>query len=316
MLNDPKLLSLFELLINQKIATITPVFAPDQDQGARYPVVESHLGAEANYVNQLLNDLYRLGYIERQFHERVFFCPGCNSPDLKYTIFCPKCNSPHLIRIRLLKHKPCNWSGPAEDFYHKDRRICPKCQGELYLLGGDYEDLGNRYRCEECGEITKLPVERWHCRSCNYLYDKEGVKEVVLYNYTLNPKQVTKFQEEKIPRARVCELLKKEGYEVAESVHLTGRSGAEHYLDILATKQTGNSEYRVVVGFLSGEQAVDSEEVIKLYAKAYDIQADETILVASPRLSEEAERFAQQYQMKVYTPETLSKLLVNSGKEG
>lgn len=314
MLNDPKLLSLFELLINKEIATLEPVFAPHQEQGVRYPVVESHLGAEANYVNQLLNDLYRLGYIDRQFHERIFFCPGCNSPDLKLTIFCPKCNSPHLLRIRLLKHKPCNWSGAAEEFYHKNRRICPKCQGELYLLGGDYDDLGNRYRCEGCGEITKLPIERWRCRSCDHRYEKDEVREVVLYNYTINPKQVARFQQEKIPRARVRELLKKEGYEVAESVCRAGRSGAEHHIDILATKRTGTSEHRVVVGFISGEQAVDSEEVIKLYAKAYDIQAQETIAVASPRLSEEAERFAQHYQMKVYTPETLSSLPL-SGKQ-
>lgn len=308
MLNDPRLLRLFELLVNKNLTSLEPVFAPRQEHWVTYPLLESHLGVDAEYACRLLEDLHRIGYLLRHYSERVFFCPACNSQDLKLTLFCPKCNSLLLTRTRLLKHRACNWTAPADEFLRNDRKICPKCRNELLLLGSDYDDLGNRYRCQDCGEITRAPVERWNCRACGHTYDKWDVRELVLYKYTLNPAQVARLRSEKIPRAKVRELLTREGYEVQESVKMTGRSGAQHQLDILAIKRSGPLEHRVVVGFAAAEEAVDAEEVIKLYAKAYDVSAQDIILIVSPRLSDDAEQFAQHYHIRVYSADKIDQL--------
>ncbi|MEO0085188.1 MAG: restriction endonuclease [candidate division WOR-3 bacterium] len=301
------MLKLLELLVERKVSALEPAFAPRRDTWVSYPFAEAELGADSAYVAQLLEDLHRLGYLDRQFSERVIFCPACNSQDLKLVSSCPKCGSQHLARLNVLRHKSCGYLAPEADFQRGEDRVCPKCRMDLVLVGSDYERLAGRHRCASCGDLIEAPNERWHCRSCRRTYDKTDVREVVMYSYLLNKAQLAKLRAERIPKARVRESLTREGYEVQEAVRQTGRSGAEHEIDMLAVKRTGPIEHRIVVGFASGEEAVDSEEVIKLYAKAYDVNAQDTILVASPRLSSDASQFAAHYHIRVYNADELER---------
>ncbi|OYD14693.1 hypothetical protein CH330_07890 [candidate division WOR-3 bacterium JGI_Cruoil_03_51_56] len=311
-LNDPKVARLFEFLIDhQKTPALEPVFAPRRDGWVSYPSIEEQLGVESDYVVRLLEDLRRLGYLHKQFHDKVLFCPACNSQDLQLVILCPKCHSAHLLRKRFLKHNNCGYVGPEENFGRGETRICPKCRDELVLLGSDYQNMGIRYGCGDCGEVVENPEEKWLCRSCGRFFGKLDVRELVLYRYEVNPAQLAKLKVERIPKARVHEFLTREGYEIQESALATGRSGAEHQIDLLATKRSGPLEHRIVVGFASAEKEVDSEEVIKLYAKAYDVDAQDTILVVSPRLSKDAQNFARHYHIKVFDAEQLNHPNVN-----
>lgn len=314
MLTDPKVLRLLELLVERKVSALEPTFAPRRDTWVSYPFAEAELGADPAYAAQLLEDLHRLGYLDRQFAERVIFCPACNSQDLKLVASCPKCGSQHLARLTVLRHKHCGHLAPEADFRHGEERVCPKCRVELALVGADYERLDGRHRCASCGELVEAPNERWHCRACRRTYDKTDVRELVMYSYLLNKAQLAKLRVERIPKARVRELLTREGFEVQESVRQAGRSGAEHEIDMLAVKRTGPLEHRIVIGFASGEDAVDPEEVIKLYAKAYDVGAQDTILVASPRLSPDASQFAAHYHIRVYNADELDRAVSPAGR--
>ncbi|MFO7676206.1 MAG: restriction endonuclease [bacterium] len=307
MLNDPRVVRLFELLTEAGNATLEPIFAPRSDGWASYPAVEGRLGIDAGYAARMLEDLHRLGYLRREFHDCVQFCPVCNSEELKLISRCPKCGSRHLVRNRMLEHKACGMRAPEEDFDRSGTRACPKCRVDLVLVGTDYDDLGMRRRCVDCSELVDQPVEEWQCRACRRTFGKAMLREEVLYRYTVNQSQLARMRVERIPKARVREYLVREGYEVQEAVRATGRSGAEHELDLLATKRSGPLEHRIVVGFASAEEAVDSEEVIKLYAKAYDVSAQDIIMVASPRLSDDARSFAGHYHMKVFDAEQLSR---------
>ncbi len=311
---DSNLLKLFELLTEKPDRSLEPVFAPHTPEGISYPLVESHLKIDAQVAIQLLEDLSRLGYLERRFAERIFLCPRCNADRLKLVFFCPKCHSPEIIRTRVLKHRTCGYSGPADDFLRYNRRVCPKCRDELLLLGSDYEDLGYRYRCPHCRELIRSPVERWHCGGCSQLYEKNGVRELVLYKYCVDLEQMKKIQEEMIPRSRVKNLLTQEGYEVQEAITVSGRSGARHLIDILAVKRSGPLEHQVVIGFAAGATEIPAEEVIKLYAKAYDVGAQDIILIAGSRLSPEAQQFAQHYHIRVYPPDQLDQLIAAAEK--
>jgi hypothetical protein len=139
-------------------------------------------------------------------------------------------------------------------------------------------------------------------------YQKGDVRELVLYCYMLDQVQIAKLRVERIPKARVREFLTHEGYDIQEAVQTTGRSGAEHRIDLMATKHSGPLEHRIVVGFANAAEAVDSEEVIKLYAKAYDVSAQDIIMIASPRLSEDALQFASHYHIKVYNADDLDRM--------
>ncbi|MEO0078435.1 MAG: restriction endonuclease [candidate division WOR-3 bacterium] len=307
MLSDPKVIRLFELLERNRTG-LEPVFAPRRDSWVSYPLIERELGADPDYSVQLLDDLTRLGYLSRQFWDKVFFCPACNSQDLKLTTICPKCQSAHIARQRVLEHRNCGYVGGEEDFLKNGVRVCPKCRVELVLIGNDYSSPGLRYHCLECDTVVEQPEERWTCRACQRNYAKGDVRELLLYAYAPNHAQLARLRVERIPKARVQEFLAREGYEVRDSVQTVGRSGAEHKIDLIATKRNGPLEHRIVVGFASAEEAVDSEEVIKLYAKAYDVNAQDIILVASPKLSEDAQQFASHYHIKVFNADELDRM--------
>ena len=308
MLNDPKVARLFELLIDKNIPGIEPVFAPRRGSWVSYPAVESELGTDADYSTLLLEDLARMGYLSKQFYDKVLFCPACNSQDLKLNTVCPKCQSAHLERQHVLEHKTCGYVGPETEFARNGGRACPKCRVELVLVGSDYVDRGLRYRCHACETVSETPDENWTCRSCGRVHPKGEVRELMMYSYVLDQAQMSRLRVERIPKARVREFLTREGYEIQESVQTTGRSGAEHRIDLLATKRSGPLEHRVVVGFSTAERAVDSEEVIKLYAKGYDVAAQDIIMVASPSLSDDARQFASHYHIRVYNAEELDRL--------
>jgi len=106
----------------------------------------------------------------------------------------------------------------------------------------------------------------------------------------------------------VREFLVREGYDVQESALVTGRSGAEQKIDILATKHNGPLEHRIVVGFANADVEVDADEVIKHFHRAYDVNAHDVILVVSPRLSEEAQKTASHYHVRVYNAEDLDRM--------
>ena len=63
-------------------------------------------------------------------------------------------------------------------------------------------------------------------------------------------------------------------------------------------KKTDSSERKIVVGLSGAKDEVPPEEVLKLFAKATDIGADETIMVAIPKASKETKFFADHYGIK------------------
>ncbi len=310
MLNDPKVIKLFELLLEKNPGVAEPVFAPRRDGWLSYPLVESALGVDAEYAIQLLEDLRRLGYLERRFRDKLYLCPACNSQDLKLVGVCPRCSSRHVVRESFVEHMNCGHTAPAVEFYRSGVRTCPKCRVELVLVGSDYLLHTGRYRCEYCGDSFDRPLEQWFCRVCQRSCGQWEVRELVMYDYLLNEQELARLRSERIPKAKVKDFFLREGYEVKEGVQVTGRSGAEHRIDLLASKRVGPSQHRVVVGFACAQQAVDSEEVIKLYAKAYDVNAQDIIMVVAPKLSEDAEQFAQHYHIRVYGHDQLDRLAV------
>jgi ssDNA-binding Zn-finger/Zn-ribbon topoisomerase 1 len=293
------------MLLDKKAPGLDPVFEPKRNTWVSYPEVESALHTDSEYAVQLLEDLTRLGYLARHFQDKVTFCPACNSQDITLYSSCPKCGSRHIIRQTMLKHLNCGFIGAEEDYNRGEGRVCPKCRLDLVLIGSDYQSLGQRYRCLDCGTISEQPVERWHCRTCGRDYARPDIREVMMYAYVLDPSQVGKLKGERIPKARVREFLTREGYAVEESVSIAGKSGSSHQVDMIGTKRTGPLEHRIIVSFANAETEVASEEVIKLYAVAYDVDANETILIASPRLSDDARQFAKHYNIRVYNADEL-----------
>lgn len=300
MINDPKILKLFAALLNGENRELIPVFSPKLEKGIDYPFAREVLEKSPAFTIQLLDDLTRNGYLKKKFYNKILVCPICRSTDLHYLTFCPKCGSEFILKSQVLEHFSCGLIAPVEEFMNETSYFCPKCHRELKMIGSDYNNPGFYYKCQECGELVINPVEKWRCAPCQTTFRKEEVKELALYSYEINRTSLEQIHKERIPKDRIQEILLRDGYEVQSSVKVMGRSGAEHEIDLLATKKSGPFEHRIVVGFAQAENEVDSEEVIKLYAKAYDVNAQDIILIAIPRLSNDAIHFTKHYRIKVF----------------
>jgi predicted RNA-binding Zn-ribbon protein involved in translation (DUF1610 family) len=308
MFSDSRLTKLFDLLVRGEEKGINPIFAPKSESFCRYPRAESILGMPTRQTNQLLEDLARGGQLKKQFYDKIIFCPACNSRDLRFVTICPKCGSGHIMSAKVLEHIPCGTLAAESEFRSGATYICPKCRRELRLLDSDYRMPGVHFKCHACGALTREPIERWRCGNCREELEREEIRELGMYSYQLAEVPAERSRTGGVPRGQIEDFLIHEGYEVQTDVKVAGRSGAVHEIDLLATKTSGTFEHRVVVGFATSDTEIDSEEVIKLYAKAYDVNAQDIVLVAVPRLSEDAVQFANHYRIKVLSTADLDRI--------
>lgn len=308
MFSDPRLAKLYELLLKGEESALVPVFTPKAESFCRYPLAESTLGLPTRNTNQLLDDLARGRHLKRFFYDKVIFCPVCNSRDLRFITACPKCDSGHILPAKVFEHIACGTLAAEADFRSGPTYICPKCRRELLLLDNDYRMPGVYFQCHACGELTRQPAERWRCNGCREELAYDEIRQVCLYSYQLNEVQADQIRGSALPRNQIEDFLSREGYELQRDVKVTGRSGAVHEIDLLAVKNSGTFEHRIVVGFATSDSEIDSEEVIKLYAKAYDVNASDIVLIALPRLSEDAVQFASHYRIKVLAGSDLERI--------
>lgn len=97
----------------------------------------------------------------------------------------------------------------------------------------------------------------------------------------------------------LIEHLKKHGYDVKEGAVVKGKSGADHDIDILATRDDGIITHHIAIGILQSEGPVDLNAVFSFDDKAYDIGILDKIIIAVPGLTPEAKQFAQRQKIKV-----------------
>lgn len=90
------------------------------------------------------------------------------------------------------------------------------------------------------------------------------------------------------------------GYKVEENASITGRSGAKHQIDILASRDDGIMLCRVIIGIEASDKPVGIDKVFDFDDKAYDSGIRDKILIVVPDLTEEASRFAQRQGIKVF----------------
>jgi general secretion pathway protein E len=100
-------------------------------------------------------------------------------------------------------------------------------------------------------------------------------------------------------REDLAKSLARRGYKVEEEAKVKGRSGVEYTFDILANSENDQVEHRLAIDFLDGKKEVSLEQLMLFDTKAYEAGVDEKVIVASVRLSPEAQQFAQHQQIKI-----------------
>jgi ssDNA-binding Zn-finger/Zn-ribbon topoisomerase 1 len=295
-----------------KVVLIKPELDSGGEPGFSYPVVEKLLGVGGEEAVAILESLVDKGALVREFFDRILRCPHCHAVNLRPSNCCPKCGSRNLARGRVLEHISCRFVGLEDDFVSKDRYICPKCGAELRISGGDYQSLGLMNKCQDCYEIFARPEIQWRCLKCGALTPQYSINEVNVYSYRFNEASREWLEFEVKPKTQLIEFLKNLGYEVVEDAVVQGRSGAEHKIDILATKDDGVVVHNVAIGIKLAGKKIGLDEVCDFDDKAYDSGIHDKVLVVQSGLRPEAEKFADQQRIKVLKARELEAVLNES----
>ena len=295
-----------------KIVLIEPELDFSSAPGFSYPVVERLLGVGGEEAVAILESLVDKGALVREFFDRILRCPHCHSVNLRPSNCCPKCGSRNLARGRVLEHISCRFVGLEDDFVSGDSYICPKCGSELRISGGDYQSLGLMNKCQDCYEIFAQPEIQWRCLKCGALTPQDSINEVNVYSYRFNEARREGLEFEVKPKSQLIEFLRNLGYEVAEDAVVKGRSGAEHKIDILATKDDGIVVHDIAIGIKVAGGDIGLGEVCDFDDKAYDSGIHDKVLVVQPGLRPEAEKFASQQRIKVLKVKGLEVVLAES----
>jgi len=299
-----------------RIVNIKPQYDFTSDLGYIYPAVEQTLKVKGKEAVAIMESLAAKDVVNKSFFDRLIRCRRCQSPHLRPSAHCPKCSSGHIVRGRILEHFACKYIGVEDEFTTKGKYVCPKCKMELRTIGADYRSQGVLYKCRDCSEIFSVPFLKWRCLKCSSLANEDEVDEIVIYAYSFNESRRNWLEFELQPKVRFVEFLKQRGYKVTENARVQGRSGAEHYVDILATRDDGVVTHTLAIGIEIARDRIGLDRVLDFDVKAYDSGIHDKVLLIIPELGEEARKFANYQRIKVLEPKDLEIVLVGSPQPG
>ena len=299
-------------MLASRVADIKPQLDVTTELGFVYSIVEQTAGVKSKEAVAIVESLTNKGILRRSFYDRLLRCPRCQSINLRPSTHCPKCGSGDIARGRILEHLACQYVGVEEEFTAKGKYICPRCKLELRTVGADYLSRGVLRKCRDCGEIFSAPLVKWRCLKCSSLCTEDEIIEVNVYAYTLDEGKRNWLEFEIQPKVRFLEFLRHHGYRVTENARVKGRSGAEHSVDILATRDDGVVMHNVAIGVEIAREQIGLDRIMDFDVKVFDSGFHDKVLIIIPQLGEEAQKFASYHGIKVLEPKDLDMLLSGS----
>ena len=109
-------------------------------------------------------------------------------------------------------------------------------------------------------------------------------------------------------KAKLLEHLKNSGYRFEEKAKIMGRSGVEHIFDILAVNNDGVINHTLAINILIAQDEISFNAVSSFDTRAYDVGIHDKLLLACPKLSQEAKQFAQYQRINAIEVNDPSKL--------
>jgi len=183
-------------------------------------------------------------------------------------------------------------------------------------MGVDYQSRGVLRKCHDCGEVFNVPLIKWRCLKCSSLVNEDQVNEVSVYSYRLDEAKRNWLEFELRPKVQFLEFLRRHGYKVTENARVKGRSGAEHSIDILATRDDGVVAHSVAIGIEISRDKIGLDRILDFDVKAYDSGIHDKVLIIIPELGEEAQKFASYHGIKVLEPRDLEIVLTGAPRPG
>jgi hypothetical protein len=299
-------------MLAARVADIKPQLDFTTELGFLYPLVEQTARVKGKEAVAIVESLTDRGILRKSYFDRLLHCPRCQSINLRPSTHCPKCGSGDIARGRILEHLACGYVGVEEEFTTKGKYVCPRCKLELRTVGADYLSRGVLRKCRDCSEIFSAPLVKWRCLKCSSLSTEDEIIEVNIYAYTLDEGKRNWLEFEIQPKVRFLEFLRHHGYKVTQNARVKGRSGAEHSVDILATRDDGVITHNVAIGVVIAREQIGLDRIMDFDVKAFDSGFHDKVLIIIPQLGEEAQKFASYHGIKVLEPKDLDMVLSGS----
>jgi hypothetical protein len=299
-------------MLASRLAEIKPQLDFTTELGFLYPLVEQTARVKGKEAVAIVESLTGRGILRKSYFDRLLHCPRCQSINLRPSTHCPKCGSGDIARGRILEHLACSYVGVEEEFTAKGKYVCPRCKLELRTVGADYLSRGVLRKCRDCSEVFTAAVVKWRCLKCSSLSSEEEIIEVNIYAYTLDEGKRNWLEFEIQPKVRFVEFLIHHGYKVTENARVKGRSGAEHRIDMLASRDDGVLTHNIAIGIEIAREQIGLDRIMDFDVKVFDSGFHGKVLIIIPQLGEEAQKFASYHGIKVLEPKDLDMLLSGS----
>jgi GGDEF domain-containing protein len=153
--------------------------------GYVYPLALQVLRTTPGKEIEELERLADMGYLERQYFDRVHLCPRCFHFAINFREVCPECKSSDVRRIDMIHHLRCGSIAPETEHVLDGRLVCPKCSKELRHVGVDYERPSSRNLCNSCKSIFADPLVMCRSLKCRHEFDADALDTRQLYTYGL-----------------------------------------------------------------------------------------------------------------------------------
>jgi hypothetical protein len=281
--SDPKILAVVEKVIAKKIENIRPTVT---SEGRIFYAEISDIAGDD--PGRILEALTRFGVLGKVSEARLLACPVHEDVlDLMPRLRCAACNSMLMKKGTLYQHI-CGNIAPIETY----GGTCPKCgkpspEQSLKLMGVWYE-------CQDCKTKSAAPNVYLYCRKFNHDFPVAQAKLVDQASFKLTEEGALDLKLRLGPIIGIFEGLRAKKVQAKLSGQIPGASGVLHSFDLVLEKSGKLIPVDVRVS-QNGEVQVVA--VLATYAKALDINAKPSVMVAMPAASADSKRTASAYGM-------------------
>ena len=206
---------------------------------------------------------------------------------------CIRCDSTEVIGGKVLEHMVCSNYDFEENFNIQNGKVsCQKCGDSA--PGTDYVQRGLGYKCLSCSFFMDEPRTLITCVSCGYSLAKER-------NLSFNPKRPrVDLHGRASSLESIVRKVRARGWFALPFRSLVGKSGVEHEFSLVVSETpVMNGHIRggrlLVAELISSTRHLGKIQLLTFFAKALDVGVKNRILVAIPKLEDDAKKFADSY---------------------
>ena len=299
------LTEVLKTILSQEDGAIRLVLQKNTGEKFLYPPLDKMLIMKNDKVIEMLDFVVSKGSMNKKQVELLKFCPLCFSYEIIPTEHCTNCGSTNISRGRVIEHFNCGYKNLESLFVSNGGLECARCRRPLLIEGKDYSRGKLMYKCHSCGNLNDGPVVDYHCQKCGEYFPVEELGETLVYQYAMENKQTEMVKSTLRSLESIEENLRGKDYKVKRNAEVPGLSGLKYNVDLFATGSKKNS---VLVEAYFFEEKISVDEILRLKALSYDLEAKKTILVSRSPLDEKAELLANYYNIETIVPERMGEL--------